>query len=206
MLETLVHHVAARPLLALAILCVLVLACLPRRRRPRSGRTAGIHVLTSGRSGMTAPGNRPIVHPDGCAIAVRPVLNGEELALAARLDALLAELPPGLRLLAQVSLDEIFTVSGGADRKVRYGLRGTFAQKRVDFLVVDGATQPILGIEYQGSGHRQGNFRKRDAVKAETFERAGLPLVEIHHGYRWSREASALRLALIAADPARHAA
>jgi len=146
-----------------------------------------------GRSGGTAP-SAP--GADGCNIAVVPVLNGEETRLARRLDALLAGAGGRLRLLAQVSLDEIFEVSGGRDRKARYGLRGTFSQKRVDFLLVDAAMRPVLGIEYHGSGHHRGNAARRDTVKARTFDRAGLTLRTIRAGYDWPREAEALRTLL----------
>lgn len=178
----------------------LLLAPLGKRRRPRlDGLFSGTRAPGEAARHGAAEGTHDLrreptpSYADGCVISVRPVLNGEERALAARLDELLALAPGRYRLLAQVSLDEIFTVTGGRDRKARFGVRGTFSQKRVDFLVVDPAARPVLGIEYQGSGHHKGNAAERDAAKARTFARAGLPLHCIDHGYHWRTEARTLQ-------------
>lgn len=135
----------------------------------------------------------PKPHADGCQIQTTPLLNKEERALFADLSGLISSSQGRLHLFAQVSLDEIFKVSGGNDRKARFRLRATFSQKRVDFLIADSRMQPVLGIEYQGTGHHQGNYRKRDAAKTTTFDRSGLRLHSIDYGYRWMIEESSLR-------------
>ena len=132
-----------------------------------------------------APSGDPddIPNPE-CSIGIKSVLNGEEQRMAIRIRKLLRDRGGDLHLLAQVSLDEIFQVRSG-DRKAKYALRGRFAQKRVDLLIVDASMRPLLGIEYQGTGHRQGNYIERDASKASIFERAGLPLFQVPHDAKW---------------------
>jgi hypothetical protein len=137
----------------------------------------------------------------GCGITPRAVLNGEERAMAARLDALLSEAEGRYRLLAQVSMDEFLEVTGG-DQRARFGLRGRFAQKRVDFLIVDRGTMPVVAIEYQGSGHHRGDSAQRDATKAEILSRAGIPLQAVPYRANWPREVEALRAILGLEGPA----
>jgi hypothetical protein len=127
----------------------------------------------------------PITAAAGCRIERVPVLNGEERKIAARLDALLKESDGRFRLLAQVSMDEFLSVRGGRDEKTRFAVRGRFAQKRVDFLIVDAAFEPVVAIEYQGSGHRSGDWEKRDAAKREVLRSAGLALCLIEHRQAW---------------------
>lgn len=51
--------------------------------------------------------------------------------------------------------------------------------KRADFLVVDREGWPVAVIEYQGSGHYQGNAQERDAVKRTVLPRAGIRYIEV---------------------------
>jgi hypothetical protein len=146
----------------------------------------------------------PISAGAGCRVETVPVLNGEERRIAARIDALLREADGRFRLLAQVSMDEFLSVRGGRDDKARFALRGRFSQKRVDFLIVDDAFAPVLAIEYQGSGHRAGNWKKRDATKHEILRIAGLPLRLIEHRQAWDEVEDDLR-GLLGIEPLRAA-
>ena len=51
--------------------------------------------------------------------------------------------------------------------------------KRVDILIVDPDSWPILAVEYQGSGHYQGTAAARDAVKKEALRKAGVRYIEV---------------------------
>ncbi|QQP85087.1 DUF2726 domain-containing protein [Entomomonas asaccharolytica] len=62
------------------------------------------------------------------------------------------------RVFAQVSLGEILS------SETRYAYR-CINTKRVDILIIDGAGNPILAVEYQGEGHYQSSAALRDAIK-----------------------------------------
>ncbi len=58
------------------------------------------------------------------------------------------------------------------------GVHGAFNPRRVDMLISDKKWNPLIVIEHQGSGHQQGNWRLRDAIKGEVLEIAKMPRVE----------------------------
>lgn len=57
-----------------------------------------------------------------------------------------------------------------------------FNAKRVDFLVVDARWQPVAVVEYQGSGHFQGDSEKRDAIKRSYCRAANIAFIEVPEG------------------------
>ncbi|MBP2311240.1 DUF2726 domain-containing protein [Azospirillum soli] len=81
----------------------------------------------------------------------------------------------GVRLFAQTSLGEVI---GSDDQKAFECVNS----KRVDFLIIDPYGQPLVAIEYQGSGHYRGNAVTRDAVKKEALRRASVAYLEIPDG------------------------
>ncbi len=78
----------------------------------------------------------------------------------------------GYRVFAQVNLGEI--LASRSDDGFR-----SINSKRVDILIVDQGRQPVVAVEYQGSGHYQGTAAARDAVKKDALEKAGVKYVEI---------------------------
>lgn len=83
-------------------------------------------------------------------------------------------------LLAQVSMGEFLRVDGKrTSRSERQTVFNLFNAKRVDFLIVDADWQPCIVVEYQGTGHAQGNARDRDAIKRAVCERAGITFLEV---------------------------
>jgi len=67
--------------------------------------------------------------------------------------------------------------------------------KRVDFLVIDRNGHPVVVLEYQGSGHYQGNARDRDRVKFAALDRVGIETFEVMFGaspYRVVQEVEAV--------------
>jgi len=77
-----------------------------------------------------------------------------------------------LRLAPQVSMGEYLEHARG-----RRDLRWTYNDRRTDFLVYDRDWKPILAVEHHGSGHFQGEWKLRDAIKAEALAIAGVGLV-----------------------------
>jgi hypothetical protein len=78
----------------------------------------------------------------------------------------------GWRVMAQVSLGEVLSSSDA-------GAYGAINSKRVDVLLVSSGGDPIVAIEFQGSGHYQGTAAARDAVKKEALRRAGVGYIEV---------------------------
>jgi hypothetical protein len=78
----------------------------------------------------------------------------------------------GYRIFAQTSLGEILR---SPDQEAFRSINS----KRVDILIVDPDSWPILAVEYQGSGHYQGTAAARDAVKKEALRKAGVRYVEV---------------------------
>ena len=108
----------------------------------------------------------------GAEFKPKRLLNRGESRVLAALEPIVAELAPGWRVMAQVSLGEVLD----ADSTEAFN---TINAKRVDFLLVDAELKPRHAIEYQGQGHHQGTAAARDVVKKEALRRAGIGLVEV---------------------------
>jgi hypothetical protein len=106
---------------------------------------------------------------------VQPLLNKSEARLLTALDKIVAEVAPGWRVMAQVSLGEVLR----CEDSEAYACVNS---KRVDLLLVDGDCRPLHAIEYQGGAHHQGTAAARDAVKKEALRRAGIGYVEVVAG------------------------
>lgn len=129
--------------------------------------------------------SRASARPDQVAAVSRPeiiwrpkrVLNGGETTVYASACSVTAGIDPSWRVWPQVSLGEVLRTEGRSDAD-REAFRW-INSKRVDFLVVDGAGWPVAVIEFQGSGHYQGNAGERDAVKRTVLPRAGIRYIEV---------------------------
>ncbi|BCK77121.1 hypothetical protein AA0242T_2869 [Acetobacter aceti NRIC 0242] len=56
----------------------------------------------------------------------------------------------------------------------------SYSGKRVDFLLIDRFGNPVLAVEYNGSGHDlSGDADARMAVKRLALQKADIPLLEI---------------------------
>ena len=108
----------------------------------------------------------------GAQFKAKRLLNRGESRILAALEPIVAELAPGWRVMAQVSLGEVLD----ADSIEAFN---TINAKRVDFLLVDPDLRPRHAIEYQGQGHHQGTAAARDAVKKEALRRAGIGYAEV---------------------------
>jgi len=116
-------------------------------------------------------------------IVARTLLNKSERRLHTALSIAMAELARGdLYLMTQVSYGEFLS-------SPNKGTFVSFNSKRADFVITDRDFNPVLVIEYQGSGHWGANWisrrnaNRRDAIKRRVLRRAGMPLLEIHDGF-----------------------
>ncbi len=107
------------------------------------------------------------------------LLNREEYRLLLQLEKIIARAPKGYRLMAQTSLGEVIRPAVPSSNPKWKGAFASINSKRLDFAIFDPSGFLVCAIEYQGSGHHQGNAFMRDAVKKEALRRAGAPLVEI---------------------------
>lgn len=111
---------------------------------------------------------------------VKPI-NREASRVLKRLETVTTEIDEGHRVLAEVGLPAFMKFKGtGSGRSAIQSAFNAISRKRVDFLVIDKTGQPVLAVEYHGSGHYQGNAKIRDAAKREALSAAKLTLLEIH--------------------------
>lgn len=100
----------------------------------------------------------------------------------------------GHTLLTQVSMGEFLRADGKRTSRSRWQtVFNAFNAKRVDFLIVDADWLPCIVVEYQGTGHYQGNARARDAIKRAVCERAGITFMEVVSAGLTPRQARDLR-------------
>lgn len=130
---------------------------------------------------IAKPGQKPLDAADqlrsvmNADFASRPLLNRSEQRVFAHLELQVAEVAADWKVMCQVSLGEIL-----ASKSKEAFL--AVNSKRVDFLIVDGQSHPLMAIEFQGSGHYQASAAARDAVKREALRRAGIGFAEISSG------------------------
>ncbi|HEY9233922.1 MULTISPECIES: DUF2726 domain-containing protein [Phenylobacterium] len=112
--------------------------------------------------------------------AVRPV-NKEAVRVLYALDEWIAANQPDWRMSFEVSMGAfIKTAAYDPDDRVLQAAFSSYNSKRVDFLLIDRFGQPMLAVEYHGTGHDLSNDAPgRMEVKRLALSRAGIPLVEI---------------------------
>ncbi|WP_306302751.1 DUF2726 domain-containing protein [Aureimonas sp. N4] len=110
---------------------------------------------------------------------MRPV-NKEAQRVLDSLDAWIGEHRPDWRVSFEVAMGAfVRTAYNPRDWRQRAAFR-SYNSKRVDFLVVDGAGEPRLVVEYHGTGHDlSGDAAERMSVKRTVLERVGIPLAEV---------------------------
>ncbi len=132
-----------------------------------------------------------------CNIRKTPLLNQSETRVFEKLEQLVSTFTNAERLFAQVALVEVFSArSMNGCKDTRRAAFEAYGNMRVDFLIVDRDGYPICGIEYQGTGHHQGNFAYREQIKREVFRRANVPLVEVGTDDPWPEIRATIKAAL----------
>jgi hypothetical protein len=92
----------------------------------------------------------------------------------------------GLHVAPDVALSSIFTISDGRSGEVLTDAVRALAVERVDFVLIDGAANPILALN--DTGHRPWRSRaaRRDRLKRRAFEKASLPLFDLGPVEEWA--------------------
>lgn len=108
------------------------------------------------------------------------LMNKPEFLLFCDLERLIARAPSGHRLFTQVSCGEFLDVAYRAVlEEIAKDAFHCLNRKRVDFLIIDRVGMPVFAIEYQGSGHYQGNAHDRDHAKRVACHAAGVRFMEV---------------------------
>ena len=110
----------------------------------------------------------------------RKLMNKPEAHLFRELEVLVRRGAHGHRLCPQVSFGSFLEPTARADlEKTKKAAYFAVQRKVADYLIIDKFGQPIVAIEYQGTGHYLGNAHDRDHAKRVACQMAGLPLVEV---------------------------
>lgn len=102
----------------------------------------------------------------------KKVMNLSEYQVFKTVEQQVATMHGGYRVFAQTSLGEIIR---SEDRNAHSSINS----KRADVVVIGPNGHPALVVEYQGSGHYQGDAATRDAVKKEALRKAGVAYLEV---------------------------
>jgi hypothetical protein len=119
-----------------------------------------------------------VTDPD-VSMYTKPVMNGGEYQVYLAAKRALKELGRSdWHVFPQVSLGEIIKTSSHYEWKSGQAHK-SINSKRCDLLIANSRGKPMAVIEFQGSGHYQGNALDRDLVKKIAVERAGMLHIEI---------------------------
>ncbi|GGA85263.1 hypothetical protein GCM10011491_11050 [Brucella endophytica] len=111
--------------------------------------------------------------------AVRPV-NKEAVRVLYALDEWIVTHRPDWRMAFEVSMGAFIKTSYDPEDRMQKAAFSSYNSKRVDFLLIDRFGQPMLVVEYNGTGHDLSDDAPgRMEVKRLALARAGIPLVEI---------------------------
>jgi hypothetical protein len=176
------------PLVLVVAVALVLLAIAPRLRRRKGRRYRRRYVLmpraSDDNGGLADPKNQleAIAKVD---FERQRLLNASEKRVFLALEAMVAELGAGHRVMAQTSVGELLRPKAASgDWKLRKDAYASINSKRFDFAVVDADGMLALAVEYQGGGHHQEKAFMRDAVKREACRRAGVPFLEVEKGMK----------------------
>jgi hypothetical protein len=111
--------------------------------------------------------------------AVRPV-NPEAVDVLYALEAWIASNRPGWRVSFEVSMGAFIKTTYDPEERQQNAAFRSYNSKRVDFLLIDKKGQPMLAVEYHGTGHDLSrDAADRMEVKRLALGRAGIALLEI---------------------------
>lgn len=111
--------------------------------------------------------------------AVRPV-NKEAVRVLYALEEWIRVNQPRWRISFEVGMGAFIRTSNSSDERIQKAAFSSCNSKRVDFLLIDPLGQPVLAVEYHGSGHNlSSDAGDRMRVKRLVLERVGIPLVEV---------------------------
>lgn len=186
-----VPHIVMAMLVAILVLGVLTKHWRRSGRRGHGRRrhAAGAMILPfqKARQNTSTTNTRNMHLPEQQMIAVaaatfetQPLLNKSEARLLPVIEATLAELGRGHRVMAQTSVGEVLRPCNDQDAATRDAAHAAINSKRFDFSVIDCFGRLVVAIEYQGGGHYRKTAFMRDAVKREACRKAGVAFIEVH--------------------------
>ena len=108
----------------------------------------------------------------GASFHKKKIMSKSEYAVFRTIEEHLRVKHRGYRVLSQTSLGEII----GSDNDLAFR---SINSKRVDILIIDPFGLAVTAVEYQASGHYQGDAAARDAVKKEALRTSGIHYIEI---------------------------
>lgn len=104
--------------------------------------------------------------------SVRPIMNKEAYFVFMITERFFKDLKQGHRVIPEMCMGAVLHC---ADEEGFSSINS----KRLDIGVINRTGSLILAIEYNGSGHYQGNAVARDAIKKMALNKAQVPLIEI---------------------------
>ncbi|MGG5887527.1 DUF2726 domain-containing protein [Falsiroseomonas sp. HC035] len=118
------------------------------------------------------------VHDPDVEFSTRPVMNrGEFRLFRAAKRALGSVGRQNWHVFPQVSLGEVLKVYSHREW-ISNRAHQSINSKRCDILIADDNGKPVIVVEYQGSGHYQGDAESRDSIKCAAVTRAGIKYIE----------------------------
>ncbi|GIT90765.1 hypothetical protein JANAI62_12200 [Jannaschia pagri] len=91
----------------------------------------------------------------------------------------------GLHVAPSVAMGAVFSVLDGRLAGRATGARSALAHARVDVLLLDRAARPVLALDHAPQAAMSRAERGQLRLKAQMFERAGLPLLILHGLAQW---------------------
>ena len=145
--------------------------------RSRRGNRPDLRVVAKpGEDEALAGGAEQLRRVMAADFTARPLLNRPEAQVFEALDKAVIARNPKWQVMAQVSLGEFLS---SKDKAAYLAVNS----KRVDFALMDDRCCVRHALEYQGTGHHQGNAAARDAVKKEALRKAGIGYHEVVAGH-----------------------
>ena len=97
---------------------------------------------------MTATARKGAAHlAETGAVTLKPLFNRSELHMYRLLEACVTEVSPSLRVFGQVALPEIAATASRYEKGSAYH---AVKERRLDFVVTDPATTPLIAAEFHG--------------------------------------------------------
>lgn len=89
-------------------------------------------------------------------------------------------LPDGYYVMSKVRLEDVICVKPSVkDAEAKWKLRARVKSRHVDFLIIDNAGKPLMGIELDGPHHDQDDAFHADTLKNGLFQAANIPLTRV---------------------------
>ena len=115
-----------------------------------------------------------------CSLKAVPPVNREAVRVLYAIDEWIKDMQPDWRFAFEVAMGGFIKTPYAPDDPRQKRAFNSYSGKRVDFLLINRYGQPVLVVEYNGSGHDlSGDADARMAVKRLALQKADIPLLEI---------------------------